>query len=85
MSQDVLLADSAWEGVEADVHALLDAWLVQPGAPVTAGQTLARVVLVKSTIDVPAPVSGHLAERLVNEGDTFARGQAIARIAAQTP
>lgn len=83
MSQDVLLDDSAWEGVEAGVHALLDAWLVPPGALVTAGQTLARVVLVKSTIDVPSPASGRLAAQLVNAGDTFARGQAIARIATE--
>lgn len=82
MNADVVLPETAWEGVDASAHALLDRWLVQPGARVQAGDALARAVLVKSTLEVTAPVSGRLEELLVGAGETFARGQPVARIAA---
>ena len=58
MRVDVQLPDHAWEGVAENVQALLDAWLVAPGARVEAGQPLVRAVLVKSSLEVEAPVSG---------------------------
>ena len=82
MNADVVLPETAWEGIDASVHALLDSWLVQPGAQVQAGDAVAHAVLVKSTLDVIAPVSGRLVELLVGAGETFARGQSVARIAA---
>ncbi len=81
MNTDLVLPEIAWEGVDAGAHALLDSWFVQPGAQVQAGDAVARAVLVKSTLDVIAPVSGRLMERLVGAGETFARGQPIAQIA----
>lgn len=81
-SVDVELPDSFWEGVDPNVQALLDAWLVEEGAQVEAGQAVARIVLVKTTIQVEAPVAGRLQGVLVRAGDTFARGQALARIEA---
>lgn len=80
MTGDVVLDDGAWEGVDAGVQALLDRWLSSPGAMVRAGEPVVRVVLVKSTIDVPAPISGHLGASLVNAGEIFTRGQVLARI-----
>ena len=74
---EVTLEDGAWQGVDAGVEALVDSWLVQPGARVAAGQTLVKVVLVKSTLDVPAPSAGTLERILVAAGETFARGQAL--------
>lgn len=85
MSGDIVLADSAWEGVDASAQALLDSWLAQPGALVQAGDAVVRVVLVKSTIDVPAPTSGRLGAWLVNAGETFARGQPLARVTPEAP
>jgi pyruvate/2-oxoglutarate dehydrogenase complex dihydrolipoamide acyltransferase (E2) component len=52
---------------------------------VQAGEAVARVVLVKSTLEVPAPSAGRLGERLVNAGDTFSRGQVLARITQEAP
>lgn len=81
MNADVVLSETAWEGIDASAHALLDSWLVEPGAQVRVGDALARAVLVKSTLEVIAPASGRLAELLVGAGETFARGQPVARIA----
>lgn len=80
MRVDVQLPDHAWEGVAENVQALLDAWLVAPGARVEAGQPLVRAVLVKSSLEVEAPVSGLLVDVRVPAGATFARGQALAAI-----
>lgn len=77
---DVVLPESAWESVEAGVQALLDRWLATEGAAVEAGQPLVRVVLVKSTMEIEAPVSGTLQGIAVPAGGTFARGQVLARI-----
>lgn len=79
--KDVVLDPGLWESVDEGTEALLDQWLVAEGEPVAAGQPLARAVLVKSSIDVPAPVAGRLGQVLVPDGDTFARGAVLARIA----
>ena len=77
---DVTLVESAWEEVEPGVEALLDAWLVAPGDRVDAGQPLARVVLVKASLEVEAPAAGRVQSLLVAAGETFARGRSIATL-----
>ncbi len=77
---EVTLPDSAWEGVDAGIEALLDQWLVAPGDAVQAGQPLARVVLVKATLEVAAPAAGRVQQQLVAAGETFARGKPIATL-----
>ncbi|MBN9430600.1 MAG: lipoyl domain-containing protein [Burkholderiales bacterium] len=74
---DITLPDAAWEGVDQNVEALLDAWLMQPGDHVEAGQPVARVVLVKTNIDIVAPANGTIAGIAVQAGETFGRGQAL--------
>lgn len=78
---EVRLGDEAWEGVDDSVQALLDQWLVQPGDAVQAGQPLAQVVLVKSTLEVIAPGPGRVVRILVPAGATFARGAVLATLA----
>jgi pyruvate/2-oxoglutarate dehydrogenase complex dihydrolipoamide acyltransferase (E2) component len=78
---DVVLAEAAWEGVDASVQALLDKWLVQPGDTVQAGQPLANVVLVKSNLEVVAPAGGRVAQLRVPTGATFGRGTVLATLA----
>lgn len=79
--KDVVLDPGLWESVDVDTEALLDQWLVAEGEPVRAGQPIARAMLVKTFIDVPAPVAGTLGTVLVPAGETFARGAVLARIA----
>lgn len=75
---NIMLGDEAWEGVDAQVQALVDRWLVPEGAQVQAGQPLARVILVKSSMDIAAPAAGLVERVLVPAGETFGRGQALA-------
>ncbi len=78
---DITLAAEAWQGVDAAVEALVDKWLVQAGDTVRAGQPLANVVLVKSSLEITAPADGRIAQILVPAGSTFARGKPIATLA----
>lgn len=80
MSIDITLSGTAWEGVDANAQALVDHWLVPEGVHVLAGDVLARVVLVKTTIEVTAPKAGLLEHILVPAGANFARGQALAQV-----
>ncbi|RPH60622.1 MAG: biotin attachment protein, partial [Burkholderiales bacterium] len=70
----VTLDDAYWADVEEGTEALVDHWLVGQGDAVRAGEPVAAVVLVKATIEVPAPADGMLERILVAAGDTFARG-----------
>jgi biotin carboxyl carrier protein len=76
----ITLPDAVWEGVDAGAQALLDRWLVDEGASVAAGDTVARAVLVKATIDIVAPAAGVVQRVLVPAGENFARGQALAEL-----
>lgn len=77
---DITLPDAAWEGVDAQVEALVDRWLVQEGDAVRRGQPLATVVLVKSSQDIEAPADGRVTRLLVAAGDTFGRAQPVATL-----
>lgn len=80
MSIAVTLEAKTWEGVDAQVQALVDRWLVPEGAQVQAGEPLARVILVKSSIDIVAPAAGVVERILVPTGETFGRGQPLATL-----
>ena len=76
----VVLDDASWEGVDAGTEALVDSWIVQEGARVTAGQPLANVVVVKTNYEVVSPAAGVLKKILVPAEGTFARGTPLAEI-----
>ncbi|MBU4520366.1 MAG: lipoyl domain-containing protein [Gammaproteobacteria bacterium] len=77
---NITLPDTAWEGVEPSVGALVDRWLVQEGDTVRQGQPLVTVVLVKASQDIGAPMNGRVTHILVTAGHTFHRGQPIATL-----
>ncbi len=79
---DIALVEEAWKDVDVGTEALLDAWKVQEGDQVKQGQTLAVVVLVKTSFDVVAPADGIVEQILVAKEDTFKRGQPLARLKA---
>lgn len=79
---DVVLDAAAWKDVDAGTQALLDKWLVGVGDAVRAGQPLASVVLVKSTLEVAAPADGKLVAILVPASETFGPGQPLAQLDA---
>ena len=55
-------------------------WHVRVGDRVTAGDRVAEVLIPGAVFDVPAPVSGTLAERAAQPGDALAPGQVIGGI-----
>ncbi len=71
------LEDNAWKDVEPGTEALVDRWLVREGEPVQAGAVLVVVVLVKTSVELVAPVDGVLERIDVAAGATFARGVPI--------
>jgi pyruvate/2-oxoglutarate dehydrogenase complex dihydrolipoamide acyltransferase (E2) component len=75
---DIVLPDSAWEGVEPGTEALVDQWLVREGDRVVAGQILVKVVLVKTNLEVAAPADGVMGRILVPAEQTFAKGRPLA-------
>lgn len=79
---EIVLGPEPWQDVEAGTEALVEEWLVGEGASVKAGQTLAIVVLVKSSHEVTAPADGVIEKILVAAEDTFAAGQPLAVLSA---
>ena len=75
---DIGLADEVWQDVEPGTEALMDQWLVKECDRVNAGQFVARVVLVKTTLDVIAPANGVIDRILVPAEQTFAKGKPLA-------
>jgi biotin carboxyl carrier protein len=79
---DVALPSAAWKDVEPGTEALVDKWLVRPGDRVKAGQTMAVVVLVKTSFDIVAPIDAVVEQILVPQEATFKPGQPLARLRA---
>ena len=79
---DINLPDEAWQDVEPGTEALLEEWMVAPGDTVKAGQSLAVVVMVKTSVDVAAPADGVIEEILIAKDDTVAQGKPLARMRA---
>lgn len=81
---DITLGADAWKDIDPAIEALVDKWLVAEGDAVNAGQTLAHVVLVKTTMDIVAPAKGRIEKILVQAEETFAQGKPIARLKEAT-
>lgn len=79
---EITLPDEAWQDVEPGTEALLEEWMVAPGDTVKAGQSLAVVVMVKTSVDVAAPTDGVIEEILIAKDDTVAQGKPLARMRA---
>jgi pyruvate/2-oxoglutarate dehydrogenase complex dihydrolipoamide acyltransferase (E2) component len=84
MSDDDLVpVDSAvvWPEDARDVEeAIVANWFVSEGNNVEEGDTIAEIQIEKVSVDVPAPATGELVERLVGETEEFERDDALARI-----
>lgn len=74
-----MLADLGLPGVAIQASG----WLVEQGALVTAGDRLLEVLAGSVTVDLPAPASGVLSQRLVEEDDELHVGQVLAIIVSE--
>ncbi|MGA9402862.1 lipoyl domain-containing protein [Haladaptatus sp.] len=80
---DLVPVDSAavWPEDAMDVEeAVVSNWFVSEGSRIEEGDTIAEIQIEKVSVDVPAPATGELMERLVDENEEFERGDALARI-----
>ena len=55
-------------------------WTATVGETVEQGQVILEIVIVKTTMEVPAPVTGVLREICVSKGKLFKPGTVLARI-----
>ena len=58
-------------------------WLVEPGEHVYEGDRLAEVLLTGACVDISAPATGTLAERLAWPRDLLTAGQVIGTVEAE--
>ncbi|WP_323760936.1 2-oxoglutarate dehydrogenase complex dihydrolipoyllysine-residue succinyltransferase [Maricaulis sp.] len=65
---------------ESVTEGTIGSWLVKAGDTVDIDQALVEIETDKVAVEVPSPVAGVVAELLVDEGDTVAPGDAVARI-----
>jgi pyruvate/2-oxoglutarate dehydrogenase complex dihydrolipoamide acyltransferase (E2) component len=79
---EITLPNEAWQDVEPGTEALLEDWMVAPGDSVKAGQAVAVVVMVKTSIEVMAPADGVIEEILIAKDDTVAQGKPLAQMRA---
>ena len=77
MRVPVLLPDLGAEPVRFGL------WLVEPGEYVYEGDRLAEVLLTGACVDIPAPATGTLAERLAWPRDLLTPGQLIGTVEAE--
>ncbi len=61
-----------------DVPLAVAVWLVAEGAAVTEGDRVVQLVAGGITIDLEAPVTGHLVSCLVEEDEPVAAGAVVA-------
>ena len=62
---------------------LCSSWFVRTGASVTAGDRLVEILAGSATIDLPAPATGTLVERLVEEDEALSIGQVLAIVESE--
>lgn len=65
-----------------DVPLALSAWYFDVGDRVTEGESLAEILAGEAAVELPAPASGYIAERLARIGEPLAAGQVLAIIAS---
>jgi pyruvate/2-oxoglutarate dehydrogenase complex dihydrolipoamide acyltransferase (E2) component len=62
---------------------VLNLWFARPGEAVYAGDRVVEVLLGSATVDLSAPCSGHLAEKLAYPTDRLEAGQVLGYIETQ--
>ncbi len=78
---DVILESKRWALIHpGDEEALMQAWLVDEGDRVAAGQPLCKASLQQEDIEVAAPGDGVVEQIAVASGERFGPGYILARL-----
>ena len=75
---EIKLDPELWKDIDPGTEGLVDAWRVEEGERVQAGQALVTVILVKTTQELAAPKAGTVTRILVPAEANFKQGQTLA-------
>ncbi|MFC6823628.1 lipoyl domain-containing protein [Halopelagius fulvigenes] len=75
--------DDLWPEDTDEDEGVVTNWFTDEGSAVTEGETIAEIQIEKVTVDVPAPASGVLSDRVLEKNDEFGRGDTLAYIEPQ--
>ena len=76
---ELIISQDDWPTVQ-QADGLVVEWTVAAGDTVKQGQVILEIVIVKTTMEVPAPSTGVLREICVTKGELFKPGTVLARI-----
>ena len=76
---ELFISQDEWP-TEQQADGMVVEWTVAAGDTVKQGQVILEIVIVKTTMEVPAPVNGVLREICVTKGKLFKPGIVLARI-----
>ena len=69
--------EAVWPADTDTEEGVVANWFAREGRQLDAGETVCEIQVDKVSVDVPAPASGTLDERTLNEGDEFERGATL--------
>ena len=68
-----------------DVPIVASVWHIGIGKKVTQGESVLEILAGEVVVDLPAPISGYLDQKLVTEDEPLRIGQPLAVIVTQSP
>lgn len=78
--KEIIMSDEHWEDVEPGTEALIEEWHINDGDEVVAGQVIANIVVVKTSIELTTPVDGLVEKIMVKSEETFSKGTMLVTI-----
>jgi pyruvate/2-oxoglutarate dehydrogenase complex dihydrolipoamide acyltransferase (E2) component len=76
---ELIITQDEWP-TEQQADGMVVEWTVAAGDTVKQGQVILEIVVVKTTMEVPAPSTGVLREICVTKGKLFKPGTVLAQI-----
>ena len=76
---ELVISQDEWP-TEQQADGMVVDWTATVGETVEQGQVILEIVIVKTTVEVPAPANGVLREICVTKGKLFKPGTVLARI-----
>jgi pyruvate/2-oxoglutarate dehydrogenase complex dihydrolipoamide acyltransferase (E2) component len=76
---ELIITQDEWP-TEQQADGMVVEWTVAVGDKVKQGQVILEIVVVKTTMEVPAPSTGVLREICVTKGKLFKPGTVLAQI-----
>ena len=76
---ELVINQNEWP-TEQQADGMVVDWTATVGETVEQGQVILEIVIVKTTMEVPAPANGVLREICVTKGKLFKPGTVLARI-----